>query len=93
MADGRCKMNWRQWVRPITNGHPDGPPDVADAWLRNLLPRWRFAVKLAHNEYKGTRWRWSDTLLDELDSPAALLDQLSYLLLGGPLDETAVRRC
>ena len=66
---------------------PDGPPDVADAWLRNLLPRWRFAVKLAHNEYKGTRWRWSDTLLDGLDSPAALLDQLSHLLLGGPLDE------
>lgn len=64
---------------------PDGPPDVADAWLRNLLPRWRFADRLAHNEYQGTRWRWTDGLLTELDGPTALLDQLSYLLLGEAL--------
>jgi uncharacterized protein (DUF1800 family) len=64
---------------------PDGPPDVADAWQRNLLPRWRFADRLAHNEYRGARWHGSDELLADLSSPAELLDQLSYLLLGGAL--------
>ncbi len=68
---------------------PDGPPDVADAWLRNLLPRWRFAARLTGNEYKGTQWRWSPTLLENLDEPGALLDQLSYLLLGGVLPAAA----
>lgn len=66
---------------------PDGPPDVADAWLHNLLPRWRFALRLADNAYKGTRWRWSEALLAELDQPAALLNHLSYLLLGGFPDD------
>ncbi len=64
---------------------PDGPPDVADAWLRNLLPRWRFATRLAHHEYKGTRWHWSPTLLDNLDDPGMLLDRVSLLLTGSPL--------
>ncbi len=67
---------------------PDGPPDVADAWLRNLLPRWRFAARLAGNEYKGTQWRWSDALLAGLEQPGALLDQVSHLLLGGVLPAT-----
>jgi uncharacterized protein (DUF1800 family) len=70
---------------------PDGPPDIAEAWLRNLLPRWRFAAKLAHNEYQGTRWQWSPTLLNELEHPAALLDHLSHLLLGSALDTASHR--
>lgn len=64
---------------------PDGPPDIADVWLRNLLPRWRFATRLADNGYRGTQWQLAPALLAELDQPAALLDQLSRLLLGGTL--------
>lgn len=64
---------------------PDGPPDVAEVWLRNLLPRWRFAARLAGNEYAGTSWHLPPELLAELAQPGVLLDRLSGLLLGGVL--------
>ncbi len=61
---------------------PDGPPDVADAWQRNLLPRWRFATQLTHNVYAGTQWNWSPVLLEKMAQPADLVDALGFLLLG-----------
>lgn len=32
---------------------PDGYPDTSAAWLGNLLPRWNFALTLAHNAIPG----------------------------------------
>ncbi len=65
---------------------PDGYPDRAETWRGNLLPRWQFALRLAQNQIAGT-------LIDlpaliqaaQIDSPAALIDQLGGLLLGLPL--------
>ena len=56
---------------------------------QNDLEALEFAARLTGNEYKGTQWRWSPTLLENLDEPGALLDQLSYLLLGGVLPAAA----
>lgn len=65
---------------------PDGPPDEADAWLRNLMPRWRFALQLLQNDYGGTRVEMPADLLPDEASAADWLDHFSDLLLGGPLD-------
>ena len=59
---------------------PDGPPDVADAWQRNLLPRWKFALSLMLGEFGRTQHNL-ETILNSDPSP---LNTLSTLLLNQP---------
>lgn len=61
---------------------PDGFPDRNADWLNNLLPRWQFALALARNEITGTTIDPALLGVENL-SPAAALDRLSLLLLGG----------
>lgn len=62
---------------------PDGYPDRSAAWQGSLLPRWQFALALAHGEIGDTRIDW-ETLAGEC--PAADLPRaLSLRLLGSEL--------
>lgn len=62
---------------------PDGYPDRSAPWQGNLMPRWQFAMALARNEIEGTQINGSE--LAAVDSPFAIINQLSSLLLGQPL--------
>jgi uncharacterized protein (DUF1800 family) len=68
---------------------PDGYPDRAGPWTGNLLPRWQFALALVADEIKGTRVRLAalarQTPALAEQTPAAIADDLSRLLLGRPL--------
>lgn len=63
---------------------PDGPPDRAEFWAGNLLPRWRFAIDLARDQIAGTRLQVPEWQLGP--GPSVAFDQLSALLLGVPPD-------
>lgn len=63
---------------------PDGPPDRSTYWKSNLLPRWQFAIDLSRDQIPGSRIQLPQRWLEA--DPTAALDQLSYLLLGVPLD-------
>ncbi len=65
---------------------PDGPPDMAEAWLRNFMPRWRFALALARDELAGTTWRHGPAMLADAATPEGLVDRVAGLLLDRPLD-------
>lgn len=39
---------------------PDGYPDVSQAWVNLLLPRWNFALALCQGEAPGLSAAWSD---------------------------------
>lgn len=65
---------------------PDGPPDDADAWSGNLMPRWKFALALSRNEIPGTRIDLAGILeTAAARTPTEVIDQLCHLLLGAPL--------
>ena len=66
---------------------PDGAPDALEAWMGNLMPRWKLALGLTRNEIDGTSINF-DELFPALDptSPASTLDHLSDRLLGGRLE-------
>lgn len=65
---------------------PDGYPDRAAPWSGNLMPRWQFAMALARNEIEGTQVNLVE--LTNADSPSALIDHFSSLLIGGTLPPT-----
>lgn len=71
---------------PFEWSTPNGYPDESAAWGNNLLPRWRFAYQLAAGGLEKTTLPLN-SLLERaaVQTPAALLDRLSTLLLGGPL--------
>lgn len=73
---------------------PDGYPDLASRWMGNLMPRWQFALALARNEIDGTTIDLPALLCKgeptcSPPSPRQIVDQLSTLLLGAPLDSVA----
>ncbi len=69
---------------------PDGPPDKADSWVGNLLPRWRFALDLARNQLDGTEIDLEAFVnLTEADTIETFLAQIAPLLLGSPLPADA----
>lgn len=73
---------------------PDGYPDVASRWMGSLMPRWQFALALARNEIDGTTIDLPALLCKgeptcSPPSPHQIVDQLSTLLLGAPLDPSA----
>jgi uncharacterized protein (DUF1800 family) len=67
---------------------PNGYPDVAPAWASNLLPRWNYALALAHDEIPGVVVPWEQIMAagDAANGPGTL-NLFAGLLLGEPLDE------
>ena len=61
---------------------PDGPPDYADAWNTNLMPRWQFAMALVLGEIPGSSIALADLIPEESD-PEDIIAKLGVLLLGG----------
>lgn len=69
---------------------PDGYPSQSRAWAPGLLPRWNFALDLAHGKIPGT-----GLPLDELIATregAAMRHSMSALTLGAPLPADVERR-
>ncbi|GAB4417366.1 MAG: DUF1800 domain-containing protein [Anaerolineales bacterium] len=66
---------------------PDGYPDDNLRWQGNLMPRWQFAFALVQNEIGKTKVNLRE-LVERIgtQSPTALLDAVSTLLLGVPLE-------
>jgi hypothetical protein len=65
---------------------PDGPPDTTADWQGNLLHRWKFALALARNELKGTKFDMENLLsLTGATDIESFTEQVSPLLLGSPL--------
>ena len=63
---------------------PDGPPDTADPWSGNLLPRWQFALELAQDEVDGTSID-IDALVEQAQRDEGhIADSLSQRLVGSP---------
>lgn len=70
---------------------PDGAPDVLEAWVGNLLPRWSFSLALAENRLSGTQIDLARLVQhSQGQSPAELLSAFSRRLLGQPLQATAI---
>lgn len=70
---------------------PDGAPDVMEAWVGNLLPRWSFALALAENRLTGTRIDLAKlTTHSQAQSTAGLLSAFSLRLLGQPLQPRTI---
>ena len=65
---------------------PDGPPDTAEAWSGNLLPRWQFALELAQGEIDGTAINLPALLANAAGDEARVADSLSRRLLGSPAE-------
>jgi uncharacterized protein (DUF1800 family) len=68
---------------------PDGFPDVASAWVGNLLPRWKFALDFAANRIEGTEI--DIQRLAEVTGASnipAFIDGLSPILLGTALSSS-----
>ena len=67
---------------------PDGPPERANAWNSNLMPRWKYALALSTNDLPGTEVKL-DSLFDiaGVQDPQTLIDQLSTLLIGVPFSQ------
>lgn len=66
---------------------PDGYSDRNRDWINNLLPRWQFALALTQNQIAGSQVDLSTLTLD-IQTPPALLDRLSQLLLGQSLPQS-----
>ncbi len=75
---------------PFRWAAPDGYPDTAPAWASNLLPRWNFALALAHGQLPGANLEWERlAATGGVTNPANALDLLASLTWGRPLsDET-----
>jgi hypothetical protein len=76
----------RMGQSPFAWPTPDGYPDLAEAWMGNLAPRWNFALALVQNEIPGARLNLPALL--ERESAFSLesaLDILCARLLGAPL--------
>jgi uncharacterized protein (DUF1800 family) len=76
----------RMGQSPFAWPTPDGYPDLAEAWMGNLAPRWNFALALVQNEIPGARLDLPALL--ERESASTLesaLDMLCARLLGAPL--------
>jgi uncharacterized protein (DUF1800 family) len=66
---------------------PDGAPDSQEAWMGNLMPRWKLALSLARNEVPGTEIEFRKLLAGVEDhSPTTILSHLTERLVGLPLD-------
>lgn len=68
---------------------PNGYPDVNQAWVNLLLPRWNFALALCQGETPGLAVAWAD--LDRIvgsQQTEALLSGYAHLLLNQPLNGT-----
>lgn len=66
---------------------PDGYPDRSEPWQGNLMPRWQFASALARNELKSTKIDIEAILkASGAKSVGEMIDSLSALLLGAPLE-------
>lgn len=66
---------------------PDGYPDRSEAWQGNLLPRWQFAADLTQGSLPGVHIDLVQLLpAAKGKEPAALLEELSLLLLGESLN-------
>jgi uncharacterized protein (DUF1800 family) len=72
---------------PFTWPTPDGFPDVASAWMGNLLPRWKFALDLAAKRIEGTQIDIQGLVVDATGASniEAFIDGLTPILLGTSL--------
>jgi uncharacterized protein (DUF1800 family) len=73
--------------RPFGWAMPDGYPTSSEIWATGLMPRWKFAVDLAHGDLEET---WIDLAglqrqLSDSD-PATVCQNLAQSLLGTTLD-------
>ncbi len=71
---------------------PDGYPDRATAWQGNLLPRWRFALKLVQNSIPGTKFNLAYFLEGaQSDDPGHFIERAARGLLGRSLPPAVER--
>ncbi len=68
---------------------PDGPPDTDEEWMGNLVPRWRYAGRLARNKIDGTTADL-ENLIDvaEGDLIETFISRITPLLLGSQMPRT-----
>jgi uncharacterized protein (DUF1800 family) len=67
---------------------PDGYPDIAASWASNLLPRWNFALAMAHDRIPGTAVPLERIVLaGGVDDVEGSIHLFARLLVGGSLDE------
>ncbi|KAA3647877.1 MAG: DUF1800 family protein [Chloroflexi bacterium] len=67
---------------------PDGPPERANAWTSNLMPRWKYALALSTNDLPGTEVKLNKLFdLAGASDPHSVIDQLSTLLIGVPFPQ------
>lgn len=67
---------------------PDGPPDYANAWNKNLMPRWKFAMDIASQNIPGVEVDFEGLVrLEDSGSIEDILNALSLRLLGAPYPE------
>lgn len=65
---------------------PDGYPDVSSAWATNLLPRWNFALALAHGHIAHAKPPLKKLVaISGATTPSAVLDLFVQLTLNGNL--------
>lgn len=88
LGRGRELANWMRKLgqRPFYWPPPDGYPDMASAWVSNLLPRWNFALTVLHDELAN-----SSVPLEKIESAAGTLnplDRFAGLLYGRLLTPT-----
>lgn len=93
VGQSRPLMRWLRWMgQPLYLWpSPDGYPDTADAWANNLLPRWNFALALAHNAIEGVTVPWEKLVsVNGADTATDILHLFGGLLFGEPLDTDTI---
>lgn len=88
IGSGRAIEPWlRQMGQlPFHWPPPDGYPDVASAWATNLLPRWNFALALAHGRIARAKPPLKKLVAASgATTPPAVLDLFVQLTLNGNL--------
>lgn len=88
LRPNRRNGRWLEWLGqpPYQWAAPDGYPDTADAWAANLLPRWNFALSLAHGQIPGANPAWEQLVTaGAVTDVSSGLDMLARLTWGRPL--------